>query len=82
MTYTAAQLAILARAYCALTGISLGALGHKIFDNHKFFKLVVAGKDALSQHTGKASEWFVENWPADAPWPEAVPRAAANSEAA
>lgn len=82
MVYETAELAILAQTYCGLQQVSLASLGETIFKNHKFFKLLVAGKPALSHHTEKASKWFDENWPADAPWPQGIERSASQSEAA
>ena len=76
MTYTGTELSALARLYCEHEGISLAALGERIFNNHKFFKLLAAGKGAHSRKIEEASEWFEANWPEGSRWPEDVIRAA------
>ena len=82
MVYTASELATLARAYCEPQGITLAALGETVFENHKFFKLLAAGKGAHSRQVEAASAWFEKHWPAEVPWPKSVSRPRAESEAA
>lgn len=70
--FTSSELVILAETYCAAERISLAALGDLIFGNHKFFKLLVAGKGAHSHNAERAADWFHENWPEGVDWPVSV----------
>lgn len=72
--FTSSELVTLAEAYCAAENKSLAALGDAIFENHKFFKLLAAGKGAHIHNAEKAAVWFCENWPKHAAWPKDVSR--------
>jgi len=82
MIYSASELSRLARTYCEHRDLTLAGLGERVFGNHKFFKLLEAGKGAHSRKLEEASVWFLDNWPPDAPWPSDIERPRPTSEAA
>ena len=72
---TGDHLLVLARAYCAETGISLRQLGRlALAGNHKFFARLEAGNGVNTKSIERAEDWLSENWPPEVPWPSDVPR--------
>jgi hypothetical protein len=70
--FRSSELVTLAEAYCTAKSVSHAALGELVMGNHKFFKLLIAGRGAHSSNLERASDWFTENWPNDVPWPQGV----------
>jgi hypothetical protein len=78
--FSTEQLRSLIRSYCAATGSTAHALGCQIFEddknpNHKVLGNLLAGRGCRLETAERASAWFVDNWPADLPWPAEVPAA-------
>lgn len=65
----------LASTYMAATGQSHWALSQKLFgDGQKLKAILEAGADLTSRRLDNAVWWLSDNWPADAPWPQQIPR--------
>ena len=80
---TGDHLLVLARAYCAETGISLRQLGRlALAGNHKFFARLEAGNGVNTKSIERAEAWLYEHWPTDAVWPSGVPRPEVRERAA
>lgn len=69
-----AQLLQLAEIYCTATGRSMARVSTLIFNDGKKFALLARGTDLNTRSFESAMQWFSDNWPADADWPEAVLR--------
>jgi hypothetical protein len=74
MRLSADDLLRLARAYSDHVGRSLVTVGVKATNNDKVFTRLAAGKTCTVRTLERAAAWFADNWPADLPWPEGVPR--------
>jgi hypothetical protein len=72
--YDPRQLLALAQAYCAATGMSLARLGSRAAGNRVMFKRLADGCGCNVSTAQRAWLWLGENWPADSPWPAAIPR--------
>lgn len=74
MIYGSDELLTLAVAYRAATGLPLSTLGRKVAGNPNLFTRLELGRTCRADSAEQATGWFVENWPAEAPWPKGVPR--------
>ena len=75
--FQADALKMLVLAYSNHTGKSLDWIGRKV-GNAKVFKRLMDGKTFYSSTGEDAMRWFTTNWPDDLPWPQSIPRPAAN----
>jgi len=58
------NLAILAKAYCAHTGTTLGVLSRKAHNDPPYFERLMAGEGTVSARAyDKLIPWFESNWP-------------------
>lgn len=64
----------LAHAFSAATGVSVGAVSHRVFDDSKKIPAMEGGADITVRRYNMAVRWFSENWPADTAWPADIPR--------
>jgi hypothetical protein len=82
MNHTITELRALARAYLDAhpkigpTTLSrrINGAQHSRAGSEKFITRLLAGHSCLMEQGERASAWFHENWPPDAPWPDDVPR--------
>lgn len=72
--FTAAQTLALANAFSAATGMSLYKVGLLACNNNKIFPRMAAGRGCHTGSLERAGTYFLDNWPAFAPWPDDVPR--------
>ena len=68
-----ADIVLLARAYAAAEGVSLGTVGLRACNNNKVFRRLIDGKGANSSTLATAERFFRNEWPAGAAWPDTVP---------
>jgi len=80
--FRADELRILAAAYCAATGKTLHWLGENAAEQPKLFERLSGGFSCTLDKAERASDWLAANWPADVPWPAAVPRLSTEDSAA
>ena len=64
----------LADRYRQLTGLGQSALSWRVFGDTKKLKALRDGADIQVKRLEKAMQWFSDNWPAQADWPEGVVR--------
>lgn len=68
------QLLVVARAYANATGLELSTVSWRVFGDTKKLPAIEAGADIQVRRYEKAIQWFSENWPEDARWPDEVAR--------
>lgn len=69
------DLLVVADAYVLATGRGRGSLSKAIFDRGGHFEDLAIGSRDLSTGTfERAMQWFSNNWPDNAVWPEGVAR--------
>lgn len=68
------QILRLARAYSAITGLTMTGVGQRACGNNRVFDRLAAGHGANVLTLERAAQWFGANWPDDADWPDDVPR--------
>jgi hypothetical protein len=71
---TVDQLLILANAYATATNHGLRLVSVLACGNNKTLLRLQSGLGANTDTLAKAARWFDANWPAEVPWPNAVPR--------
>lgn len=81
MTTLRDKLILLARTYAGAVGArgradgpALSGISTKIFNDGKTLDRIVGGGDIVTGNYERALQWFSDNWPDGAPWPEAVTR--------
>lgn len=74
MEYT--HLITLAETLARHTGRAEATIANKAVGYARFFARLREGKGCAVHTANKAAGWFSENWPADLPWPEDIPRPA------
>ena len=70
------SLLALSHAYAAARGVSLSRVSTLCFNDGGKLKALEAGADIGARRLARALDWFSENWPEGAVWPEAVARPA------
>ena len=73
MTLTARILELLDR-YCGATGRSPATVAALICNQSTLFSRLRAGGSCQIDTWERAVQWFSDNWPAGAEWPDAVDR--------
>ncbi len=69
------HLARCAAAYSEEKGVSKPALGLTILRDNTFFRRAVDERQGFTVRTyDRVMRWFAANWPANAIWPDDVPR--------
>jgi hypothetical protein len=64
-----------ASLYCSASGIQPKTVSSRVFDDSKVLPLLLSGGMTITlKRADSALEWFSANWPADADWPDGVPR--------
>ena len=69
-----AYLLTLAHAYAAAEGIELKTVSWRVFGDGKKLDALEGGSDIQLGRYNSALDWFSENWPEEAAWPDDVPR--------
>ena len=75
------KLLALAAACSAGSGRSEARIANLAGCDSRFFVRLREGKGCTVDTLERVHRWFSENWPADTPWPDEVPRPAASAEA-
>jgi len=68
------QLLVLGRAYAEATGRSLPRVATQVRNDGKFFKRLEDGGGCTMDTYGRCIQWFADNWPTSADWPDGVGR--------
>lgn len=63
----------LSDAWLAATGLRETTLSNRLFGESKKLALLRAGFDLTTSRYRMALQWFADNWPDDADWPDMVP---------
>lgn len=72
------QILTLARAYAEAEGVELKTVSWRVFGDTKKLRALEGGGDLYTGRATAALEWFRENWPEGAVWPDGIePREAA-----
>jgi hypothetical protein len=71
-----AHLLSLTDRFLAATSIKEVTLSHRVFGDSKKLAAIRNGADITLGRFNSAIEWFSDNWPDDASWPEGVSRPA------
>lgn len=58
----------------AASGMGLGALGKAALKDHTFFNRVERGDGFNVTTFDRVVQWFSDNWPDGAKWPDDIPR--------
>lgn len=61
-------------------GLEISTVSQRAAGDWRFFDRIVDGKSFTARTYDRVMEWFAQNWPSDAPWPEGVRRAAPTPE--
>lgn len=70
-----------ARAYCAAESLALSTVSWRALGDTKKLTAIEQGKaDIQLGRYNKTMQWFSDNWPANAVWPEGVERPAKQPE--
>lgn len=77
-----AHLLTLTDNFIEATSIKEVTLSHRVFGDSKKLAAIRNGADITLGRFNTALEWFSDNWPANAKWPDAVTRPAASEHAA
>jgi hypothetical protein len=64
----------LAEAYAAHRRMTLTTVGRLAAGDWRFFSRIGDGASFTARKYDEIVAWFAKNWPADAAWPEDVPR--------
>jgi len=68
------RLISLIERYCEVTGIAEATLSSRVFRDGKRVSAIRAGSDVGVRRMSMAVQWFSDNWPGSADWPDGVPR--------
>ena len=68
------QITHLAERYADATNLSLARISTIVFNDGKILQRLSSGGDLTTGRYERAVNWFSENWPEKAKWPEFVPR--------
>ena len=64
-----------AQAYLTAAGLKPKTLSHRVFGDAKVLPELLDGRRTLTFARGEAAlQWFSDNWPENAMWPEGVAR--------
>lgn len=76
------QLLQISAAYRAARGLSVARVSYLAFGDGKVLSgLANAGRDITTRRLEAAVQWFSDNWPEHATWPEQIHRPAPRSNA-
>ena len=64
----------LSRAYAKAEKVSLTTVSWRVFGDTKKLRALESGGDLQTKRAASALQWFSDNWPARAHWPEGVDR--------
>jgi hypothetical protein len=67
-------LLFLSEEFSRLTGVKENTLSSRIFADSKKLPALRNGADITTGRFNTAFQWFSENWPSDAEWPESIRR--------
>jgi len=70
------QLLAVSRAYGAAENIDLSTVSWRALGDGKKLAAIVEGADIQSRRFLKTMQWFSDNWPENAIWPESIDRPA------
>lgn len=76
------QLLAVADRFCGARGLSRSRVATIVFNDGKKLDLIESGKDLGTKSHERAMQWFSDNWPPEAIWPDDVPRPAPAESAA
>ena len=68
------SLLLLARTYGAHLKLELQTVSWRVLGDTKKLAAIEGGADLNTRRFERAVQWFADNWPEDAVWPEAVDR--------
>lgn len=71
-----AQILRVSDCYCAAVGIGRKRVSTIVMNRGSKFDDIADGADLSTRTFERAMQWFSDNWPAAAEWPEGVPRPA------
>ncbi len=63
-----------AGAYCKFTGLSLSHVSKQATGGGKVLDNIQAGSDMTTNRLVSTLQWFSDNWPSAAAWPEGIER--------
>lgn len=65
----------LARQFSAETGVSISAISSRVFDDGKKLPAMIErDADLTLRRAAVALQWFSDNWPQGARWPDGIHR--------
>jgi len=68
------HLQVVARVYCDARKLSVSRVSTLVFgDGQKLGSVLGSGADLTTARFEKTMQWFADNWPEGAEWPESVP---------
>ncbi len=70
------NLAACAAAFAGARGLELSTIGRLAAGDSRFFSRLTEGKTFTARKYDDVIQWFSDNWPAGAEWPEGVARPA------
>ena len=79
MTNLRDQLIAVSDSYAAHRGLSRARISTIVFSSGMALDRIVAGRDLNTGSFERAMQWFSENWPDGAVWPDDVPRPRADA---
>lgn len=65
---------LVVECFCRAEGVPESTVSSRVFNDGKRLAQVRRGADIGVRRVERAMQWFSDNWPADADWPEAVAR--------
>ena len=68
----------IANLYAQSRKVTMGTLGTYAAADGKFFPRLSKGRVTI-RRAERVLQWFSDNWPADLPWPDDIPRPTPNS---
>lgn len=71
---TSDDLVTLARSYASAANVPLSTVSSRVFDDGKKLSALENGGDIYSRRLARSVQWFSDNWPAAAVWPDGVMR--------
>lgn len=77
-----AHLVVLIETYCAAMKIAEATLSSRLFNDGKRIASIRGGSDIGVRRCREAMQWFSDNWPDVADWPDGVMRPEKMKEAA
>lgn len=75
-----AQILLVSDRYCAAAGIGRKRVSTIVMNRGSKLDDIAAGADLSTRTFERAMQWFSNNWPTDAAWPEEVVRPALTTE--